>query len=813
MRPTHRAVAALLSLFALRSVAAPVPVGQGSVLDRLPSGQAGPADTKGTKVLPRTATGTVGPYPTNDWWSSVIFPRDASQPFGLALFAWPLAFQAQAGGWAVGAPDPTPSLGTEYHYGQVSALVAKVEGLAASKVQAVDWTDWTVRARLEDGTHRLDATMGRGMPYVHFASQGGDALVSCMTDPVIWAGAGTDAVGITVAGNSYGLFAPPGSSWSLSGSVFRSDLSGRGHWSIAVLPSADAATLARFRRSAFAYPSGTRVAWTVDPASAKVLTTYAVRSTALEGTDTTTLMALFRHQWAFSKDVNTAWSYVSPRGAMKVVDGSSFSTQDAMPAILPSLPPPAASDTAALRAELFQAASGKVLDPSADTYWAGKAFGRCAGLIDIADQLGETRLRDSLLGALETELGDWFTAASNGTAKVTKVFAIDSAWGSLIGYPASYGSDGELNDHHFHYGYFIKAASTVARFDPAWARRYAGMVGMLIRDANGIDRNDPTFPFLRHFDIYQGHSWASGHAYLGAGNNQESSSEAMNFDAAVALWGMATGNDSLRDAGLWMATTEMRAVEQYWWDVDGQVFPKGFSHKAVGMVWGNGGAHATWFSGEPECIHGINVLPFTPSSLQWTRRPERVRQELAEMRAEKAGGTLSAWPEVMLAYQGIGDAQGAWNAFAAWDGSNAEGGVSRAWYRQWLALLRDRGGLDTTVSADRPAALALLDKGLRSYVAWNPASAPATVRFSDGHSLTVPAGKVAMDRAATAGIAARGTLASSRTAFLAGASRLGTLGRTRVAVRDLNGSLRFRGPADEAAKVLGEGLRIVRIEE
>ncbi len=44
-----------------------------------------------------------------------------------------------------------------------------------------------------------------------------------------------------------------------------------------------------------------------------------------------------------------------------------------------------------------------------------------------------------------------------------------SNWGTLIGYPASYGSDQELNDHHFHYGYFIAAAATLAKFDPTWA--------------------------------------------------------------------------------------------------------------------------------------------------------------------------------------------------------------------------------------------------------------------------------------------------------------------------------------------------------
>ena len=30
------------------------------------------------------------------------------------------------------------------------------------------------------------------------------------------------------------------------------------------------------------------------------------------------------------------------------------------------------------------------------------------------------------------------------------------------------------------------------------------------------------------------------------------------------------------------------------------------------MVWGGKGAFGTWFSGDIDCIHGINWLPFTP---------------------------------------------------------------------------------------------------------------------------------------------------------------------------------------------------------
>ncbi|MEK8105205.1 glycosyl hydrolase [Micromonospora sp. M12] len=51
------------------------------------------------------------------------------------------------------------------------------------------------------------------------------------------------------------------------------------------------------------------------------------------------------------------------------------------------------------------------------------------------------------------------------------------------------------------------------------------MVDLLIRDANNYRRGDTQFPYLRDFDIYAGHDWASGHGSFGSGNNQESSSE------------------------------------------------------------------------------------------------------------------------------------------------------------------------------------------------------------------------------------------------------------------------------------------------
>jgi len=98
---------------------------------------------------------------------------------------------------------------------------------------------------------------------------------------------------------------------------------------------------------------------------------------------------------------------------------------------------------------------------------------------------------------MKSSLEDWFTAKEGETAKL---FYYDSNWGTLIGYPSSYGSDEELNDHHFHYGYFLHAAAQIALRDPQWASRdnWGAMVELLIKDIANWDRNDTRFPFLRN---------------------------------------------------------------------------------------------------------------------------------------------------------------------------------------------------------------------------------------------------------------------------------------------------------------------------
>ncbi len=362
------------------------------------------------------------------------------------------------------------------------------------------------------------------------------------------------------------------------------------------------------------------------------------------------MISLYPHQWkVLSGATPISQSYISARGQMKVLPNvSSFTTVAKFRGVLPEVPAVADSsgaDATTLTNYLNAERANPMAAQGNDTYWQGKGLGRAARLAEIADQVGNTAVRDSALAAIKATLTDWFTAPAG---KAEKVFYYNQNWGTLIGYPASYGSDKELNDHHFHYGYFIAAAATLAKFDPAWAQsnQYGGMVDLLIRDGNNYDRNDTRFPYLRDFDIYAGHDWAAGHGAFGSGNNQESSSEGMNFANALIQWGQATGNTAVRDAGVFIYTTQAAAVQEYWFDSSNTNFPAEFGHSTVGMVWGSGGAYATWFSAQPEEIQGINMLPVTGGHLYMGYNPgvrhHELRRDGAQQR--RAAGQVAGHP-------------------------------------------------------------------------------------------------------------------------------------------------------------------------
>ncbi|MDX2016062.1 MAG: glycosyl hydrolase [Planctomycetota bacterium] len=352
---------------------------------------------------------------------------------------------------------------------------------------------------------------------------------------------------------------------------------------------------------------------------------------------------------------------------------------------------------------------------------------------------GELMRLDSL--RFDRAGGNGGGGGGGGAAGDVRAFAYNAAWRTMIAHPASFGLGSELNDHHFHYGYFIMAAAALARVDPAWAQAYGPMVDLLIRDAANYDRADTRFPVLRAFDPYAGHSYASGHANFFAGNNQESSSESMNFAAACFLWGATTGQPAVRDLGAMLYAVEARAIEQYWFDADNAVYPANVPRRMAGLIWCYGAEYATWFTANPWQIHGINFLPITTASTYLGRRPDALLKNWAILQASAAGFT-PAWLDINHGMLALADAKAAYAWMSGSPNASSEEGASRAFTEHWISTLRRVGRVDTSVRADVPTFAAFRQGTTSHRFVWNPGAAEITARFSDGARVSVPPGRV-----------------------------------------------------------------------
>lgn len=703
------------------------------VAETRPPGTSGPVNSQNQPVGPKVVPGFAGPIPTTDWWSSLIWPFNNRHSEN--LFAHPLAFRAQADGLVVGYPNQVtfPDNGNYYEYALQEDLRVRSQGLNAGETLVQSHSDWTVTARWGAS---FSATIGHGLPYVYVRTPG-VAEVACAAPPTVFARSGS-LVAFTLRGHHYALFGPSGSTWTQSGNTFRCDLGGRDYFSLALLP--DPAALELFRTHAYAFVTDTRVSWSC--ADGNVRTRFEATVTPMEsgnGLVDRPLQALYRHQWLRVQEPLTAHRYTSARGEMRLLDGAAFTTVTQATGILPNLPDAGNLDRPRLIAYLQAVASEPPPSSGMDSYWMGKALGRLAALAPLAEQAGRTDLRDRFLDRVQAILDDWL----DGTAP--SLFAYDSVWNTLIGYPASYGSDTSLNDHHFHYGYFIQAAAALARYRPEWAAAHQADVNEIIADSANHERGNLRYPFLRHFDPYAGHSWASGAQMFANGNNQESSSEALNFAGAVALWGAATGQPELRDLGVYLHTTESEAVGQYWFDVDQAVFPAGFEREEVGIVWSTGGAYTTFWTANPEEIHGINFLPLTGSSLYLGRWPEALQRNYQDLLGRN-GGPEQEWKDIIQMALALADPAPALARFEADPGYASEAGESKAHTYHWLKTLEGLGRLEPAVTADWPAAAVFRKGDERSYAAFNPTAQAATVRFGDGRSFSVPPRQLALER-------------------------------------------------------------------
>lgn len=754
MRVFNRSVtAAFLALCVLHATQAqPVKLGAGTYFASPKAGDEPPpqAPYRTPAMLKQAA-------PTNQWYSTIVF-----NPKPEALFAHPLTVRTTPAGLELALPSkqvvPTDFRENEIHYPHRDALVISPTAFEPGPAKLAKATDWSVDIAMDRGVDQMQVTVAHGSPYAHILLSRGDVRIrlpaagerlAVATDPRVLA--------LRVGTKPYAMFGPTGVKWEqVSATEWTGHLPvGSGYLSAAALPDEHPETLALLTRHAYAFLQDTQVNWRYDQASSKVETTFTAKTRVMEGPDNGPLLGLYPHQWFrnASLEGKLGPSYDSIRGKIRLLAASQFKVERTFNGILPYWPGikdgPGAADLADLlktdfrkRRELIPGRANKD-DWRVSEYWQGKGFTRTTGLAAVAEQQGDQATRDQLLRLVKERMEWWFEGAERS------YFHYNKDLGTVVGYPDEFFSVKEMNDHHFHWFYWIRAAAEITMRDPAWGAKdkWGGMIDMLVADIATSQRGRLDFPFLRAFDPYSGFSMASGVGLYDFGNGQESTSEAIGAWASIILWAEVTGNRELRDLGIYLYTTETDAVGHYWFDIHGQVFPPEYKNVEASWVFGGRYAHKTWWTDEPRQTKGINLLPVTTFSTYLGRDPAYVKRNVAALKPEtdnyNAVGKFppnrppkDIWQDVFAKYLALADPDA---ALAQWDRyGDVEVGETRTHTLHFMLSLKEMGTPDFSVTADTPLyGVFKRPDGQRTYLAYNAGKAPITVKFSDGKTMTV----------------------------------------------------------------------------
>jgi hypothetical protein len=483
-------------------------------------------------------------------------------------------------------------------------------------------------------------------------------------------------------------------------------------------------------------------------------------------------------------------SYTTLMGKAKVYAGNTFATKLTYHGLLDTLPSVVTQTDAVQAQQLFIQSAAYMtrylpdpnfaIGPNENTYNVGlmamgeqlKVLDKLASpnsLISDANRLLSVQWRDRLLQDLKAQLFSWFDVSTG------RLFQLNTTYNSVIGYPAGYGSEFSLSDHHFHYGYFLNAFATVGEIDPAFTQAMQPQIELLIRDVANFDRTDNNLPFLREFNPWAGHSWADG---LGpGGNNQEAATEAVNFAAGMIKLGMQLGRKEWTAGGVYLYETEIEAMNQYWFNTKAKPelgeygnWPKEFvEFIANGDVQtvtqianlNQNALKRDLFFASPntaEALYAINWLPTTAHMLFLGRDQDYLKRNWEQfIKDNDIAEGLGLYESVVAAYQalladqGFGLNQpGATNALQRLDytvnpaiaptdqtvpGNIGYKGSTLNVTYDWVMTLGKLGQVDTSVIADTTSYAVFVKNGQRTYVAANNGTSPITVSFKDVNSL------------------------------------------------------------------------------
>ncbi|WP_395009481.1 glycosyl hydrolase [Undibacterium sp.] len=707
------------------------------------------ADPKVPKALNRTAALLPTAAQSAQWYSSILYSAKPE-----AVFVQPITVRTTAAGLEFALPSkeviPTERQDTVIQYPHRDPIIISPMAFEPGLAKLAKADDWSVDISMARGADDMRVTVAHGNPYAQLRFSRGDVRVK-LPSPGDRVDSGGDprTLALKIKDKSYALFGPTGARWEMVSAtewIVRMP-AGKDYLSVAALPDSSAQTLMLFTKHAYSFIENTSVDWKYDAASSKVETTFRAVTKAMEGADTGPLLGLYPHHWFNNPSVESSLgaSYDTIRGKIRLLAASGFKTSSTYTGFVPYWPAVAENQRSADLRDVMKIdqrnARRMMLEEGKGPYWQGKGLQRILKLMDVVEQQGDLEGRNRLLELVKSRAEQWL-----GGEDSMRYFHLDKDQGTLASYPEEFFTIEQLNDHHFTYGYWIRAAADIALRDPKWASKeqWGGMVDLIIADIATSKRGSSEFPFLRNFDPYEGHSWASGIGMGEMGNNQESSSEAINAWAGLILWGEIKGDRALRDLGLYLYTTEIEAVNHYWFDIHGKVLAPEYKNIEVSQLFGGMYAHNTWWADDPRQIKGINLLPITTASTYLAKDPAFVNRNVASLKPEIAlfearGKRVTPpdiWQDIFAKYLGLADPAAGLARWNRW--GSFELGETRSHALHWLLSLQEMGTPDFSVTADTTL-FSVFKKpdGKKTYLAFNAGASPLNVVFSDGKKLTV----------------------------------------------------------------------------